>query len=172
MSTDDTSRHAIVLISRVFSLVQPTLKEEPWTGETDYDLAQFHSLLNSIFSHYQQVYEALVLKEFISGKEFNKNAIEAVKKSPMLPYPHPALGIAIKRLLLFDDINQLIKEMPQIEDIYLDFHRGWMFWNNFVRIMNIFKSHNAVPEASFMNEIMLASKKLKTALLRARIHVI
>ena len=171
MSTDDSSRHAIVLISRVFSLVQPTLNEEVWTGEIDYDLAQFHSLLNAIFTSYQQAYEALVLKQFLSGKQLNQHFVEIAKKSPMLPYPHPALGIAIKKLLLYDDINLVTAEVPQIADIFLDLHRGWNFWNNFVRIMNIFKLHGAVPETSFMNEILMATKKLKTALLRARIHV-
>ncbi|OMJ83939.1 hypothetical protein SteCoe_15035 [Stentor coeruleus] len=171
ISTDDSSRHAIVLISRVFSLVQPTLKEEVWTGEIDYDLAQFHSLINLIFNSYQQIFEAIVLKEFLSCKEINKNYCEISKMSPLLPYPHPALGIAIKRLLIYDDINQVAMEMPQMVDLYLDLHRGWMFWKSFVKIMNIFRQYNAVPENTLMNDIAAASKKLKNALLRARIHI-
>jgi Temperature dependent protein affecting M2 dsRNA replication len=171
MSQDDTTRHAIVLVSRIFSLVQPTLHEELWTGKIDYDLAQFHSLINSIFYTYQQAYEALVIKEFLSEGAFIQDFIEIKKKSPMMPYPHPALGIAIKRLMLYENINQVATEMPQMADLFLDLHRGWMFWKNFVRIISIFKQHDAVPEPSFIAEISLASKKLKIALLRARVHV-
>ena len=169
LSGDDNNRHAIVLISRVFSLVQPTLNEELWTGEIDYDLAQFHSLLHPIFTHYQLGFEALVLKEFLAQNKYEKEFLNI--KSPLLPYPHPALGIAIKRLLLLENINQVAKEMPQIPDLFLDLHRGWMFWKNFIRIMNTFKHHNAVPENNFMSEVAHASKKLKTTLLKARIHV-
>lgn len=171
MSTDDSSRHSIILISRVFSLVQPTLSEETWTGEIDYDLAQFHSLLNAVFNTYQQAYDALILKELLLGQEINSQVVNIAKKSPLLPYPHPALGIAIKKLLICDDINQVTSEMPQIADMFMDLHRGWNFWNNFVRIMNTFKIHNAVPETGFISEILTATKKLKTSLLRARIHV-
>ena len=111
----------------------------------------------------------MVLKEFLAQNKYEKEFLNI--KSPLLPYPHPALGIAIKRLLLLENINQVAKEMPQIPDLFLDLHRGWMFWKNFIRIMNTFKHHNAVPENNFMSEVAHASKKLKTTLLKARIHV-
>jgi hypothetical protein len=167
--TDDSSRHAIFLISRVFSLVQPTLNEEVWNGEVDYDLAQFHSLVYAIFKNYQQLYEAIVLKEFVNSDVLFKNALDLCQRSPLLPLPNPALGIAVKKLFIVDNVEQVAKEMPHMTDLLMDLQRGWMFWKNFVKIMGIFKQHGAVPENNFFNEITYASKKLKEVLIRARI---
>lgn len=171
IQTDDKSRHAILLISRVFSLVEPTLNEENWTGEVDYDLAQFHSLVHAIFKNYQQLYEAIVIKEFIDCRDIGKNISDLCKWSPLLPLPNPALGIAVKRLMVLDDVDGVVKEMPHMADIFMDLQRGWMFWKNFVKIMGVFKGANAVPDNNFINEITDASKKLKEVLMRARIKI-
>lgn len=169
--TDDSSRHAILLISRVFSLVQPTLNEELWTGQVDYDLAQFHSLVYAIFKNYQQLYEAIVMKEYLELAEDFADPAGLVRKSPLLPIPNPALGVAVKRLLILEDVEKVEAEMPHMTDLFLDLQRGWMFWKNFVKIMAVFKQFNAVPDNSFINEISFASKKLKEVLMRARIQV-
>ena len=169
--TDDSSRHAILLISRVFSLVQPTLNEEVWTGQVDYDLAQFHSLVYAIFRNYQQLFEAIALKEYLTLVEDICDPAGLVRKSPLLPVPNPALGVAVKRLLILEDVEKVAAEMPHMTDLFLDLQRGWMFWKNFVKIMAVFKQYNAVPDNSFINEISFASKKLKEVLIRARIQV-
>ncbi|CAG9323088.1 unnamed protein product [Blepharisma stoltei] len=169
---NDDLRHQIRLISRVFSLIQPNLKDEPWTGTIDYDLSQFQALVKLITMTYQTLGEVLLLREYLSGRiGYSKALITAGESLPFGCHSNIGLGIAIKKLLLGESIDQIREQMPQMADLELDFRRGWHFWKNLLKILKTFAKYQSFRDENFFNEILQASKLLKSTLIRARIPV-
>lgn len=169
---NDDLRHQIRLISRVFSLVQPTLRNEPWAGVIDYDLSQFHALVKLITMTYQSIGEVSLLREFLSGRvSYSKALITVGEALPFSCHSNISLGIAIKKLLLGESIDDIRAELYEIVDLELDLRRGWHFWKNLLRILKTFDKYQTFRDKNFFNQILETSKILKSTLIRARLHV-
>jgi len=148
------------------------LKCEPWTGAIDYDLSQFHALVKLITVSFQSLSEVLLLREFLSGRVNHTKALITVGEAlPFSSHSNVGLGIAIKKLLLGETLDHISIELPQMADLELDFRRGWHFWKNLLRILKTFVTYQSFRDQTFYAEFILASKLLKSALIRARLHV-
>lgn len=158
------------LISRVCSLVPPTLSSDTWTSNVDYDLAQFYSMVSYISKVHQYLSEVFLLEEFVSGRlEISlKTVTEYLAQLQTVPLCSVIVGIIVKKVLEGKKLQEIKKEIPQAVDIEADLERAWWLWKEFVNMVWVL-----TKETDDVREVIdQASKLFKTNLISAGIHVI
>lgn len=91
---------AILLLSRVFSMVPMTAADKPLAGSADYDLMGFHALTETLWGNMRELYENMFLA-LAMAKCLKLPAFEATKDLPFAKaVPSIALGCAAKNVLV------------------------------------------------------------------------
>ena len=160
------------LVSRVFSLVNPRLKPEMWTGEIDYDLIQFHYVVKLISSNCRSLVEAILASEFLNGNvPYSSEVLGAVDSLPFGCHPNIGLGIAVKLLLKGHSVEEIKRKLPQLQDLEEDLMRGWKFWIQVVRVFRLFHKNSAVVKGN-LDLFIKASSVLRAKLRRNGLHLV
>lgn len=158
-------RHSILLVSRVFSLLSPTLSNNSWTGPLDYDLAQFHCIVSVLSLAFQSLTETIVLCEYLDKKVADvKHCIEVTEQLPFGVTAHVGLGIAVKHLLMGKSLEEVRRLCPEMKDLEGDLRKGWEFWKSLMRALKIFVKFGAIKQEGFKDYVE-ASKILKRYLI-------
>ena len=91
-----------------------------------------------------------MIKELIDCRDIEENISDLCKWSPLIT----CLGLLLESLLRdswYWMMWMVAKEIPHMADIFMNLKdNGWMFKKN-LRIMEVFKQANAVPDNNFIN---------------------
>ena len=159
----------IRLVSRVSTLVPPSVNGDVWTGAFDHDLAQFYSITRHIAVTYQYLQEAFILEEFVNDTiGVSRETINAVFAcAGRLPLQNIAVGMLVKKVMSGTGVLEAAKELPQINDPRGDLEKAWIFWKEFLNVVKILTNSGD----GAWNILIDASKLFKTALISAGIHI-
>ena len=172
MNVRDEERHSISLVSRVFSLVAPTLSEEEWSGAVDYPLSQFFSIVKVLVRSLRSLLEVILLSEFLNGRVgWNKNMLNLIDSLPYGSHNNIALGIAIKLLLLGKTLGEVKPMLPQCINLEQDLASAWEFWKELIKTVKYFYIHFKAIQQPMYDDFMYATKILRETLIRNHIKI-
>eukprot|EP00917_Polyrhabdina_sp_WS-2016_P002330 GHVP01005033.1.p1 GENE.GHVP01005033.1~~GHVP01005033.1.p1 ORF type:complete len:793 (+),score=95.43 GHVP01005033.1:601-2979(+) len=148
-SLDKDSRHSLLLISRVFSLVGCICKE-PWNAEIDYDLACYHDIVRALRMRLDSVVEVALAHSILNLARTQpdiKIKEADYPKINLVPADRNILGVIVKYFLELDQsylskgIDEirlhLKKTFLAVEDPIPQLLKGLGFW---FELRNLVKS--------------------------------
>lgn len=131
-------REHIILISRVFSLINPEESTTSQSDELDYDSSQYLSILTLTQSILRNTFESIMVQSYLTYYN-KKNLSFLASLRPMLPFRknfNISLGIAMKKLLQTNDSFEKFKEKnPHLPKLEADINRGYQLWGYLVKIL-------------------------------------
>ena len=167
---------AVLLLTRVLSLVPMTLRNDLWSAKVDFDLAAFHCLVRSLNRSLRLVVEACVANQVLSEpakaklitpQTFQFGAAESANTTSSLPalmLPRACLGIVAKFMLEYagearNFETELKKRFPCAADPIGDLKTGIAFWEELLRIVTAIAEPLGTTE--MLEEMKSAGKLLE-----------
>jgi hypothetical protein len=146
---------AVLLLSRVMSLVPMKLKNDMWNADVDFDLAAFHSLVRILKRALRQLTEAslasILLKDlsrvkllpmgFMCASPKKEDHLSTPALLPPFMLPRACMGIVVQYFLRYSgDPSQFGKELSMRYPCCLqpveDLKTAFTFWNDLKRCVD------------------------------------
>merc|ERR1719210_2077859 len=143
----DGRTHAVLLLSRVMSLVPMKLKSDMWNADVDFDLAAFHSLVRILERALRQLVEAslasILLKDlsrvktlpagFMCGSPKKEDHLQTPAVLPTFMLPRACMGIVVRYFLEYkgDPMsfkNDISQKFPCCVQPLEDLKNAFTFW--------------------------------------------
>eukprot|EP00812_Abedinium_dasypus_P006697 NODE_1848_length_1049_cov_327.656942.p1 GENE.NODE_1848_length_1049_cov_327.656942~~NODE_1848_length_1049_cov_327.656942.p1 ORF type:complete len:283 (-),score=94.88 NODE_1848_length_1049_cov_327.656942:184-948(-) len=169
---------AILLLSRVMSLVPMKLKNDMWNADVDFDLAAFHSLVRILKRALRQLVEAslgsILLKDlnrakllppgFMCASPRKENHLESPALLPTFMLPRACMGIVVRYFLEYHGDpkvfeKQLSQKFPCCLQPRKDLEYAFCFWDDLRRCVECVAQQLGAEELS--EEMQLASEQLE-----------
>ena len=158
-------REYIVLISRVFSLINPVESTNVNSDELDYDLSQYLSILNLIQTTLRLSFESIMVQSYYTFHE--KRNLSAILRftSPFRRTFSVGLGIAMKKLLQSkENLKEFKAKNSHLSDLENDIKKGYALWKSIMTLLEYQKSRNHYN--SQLNQIFTNANKFLVSKLK------
>jgi hypothetical protein len=151
----DGRTKAVLLLSRVMSLVPMKLRNDMWNADVDFDLAAFHSLVRILKRALRQLVEAslgsILLKDltrvkvlppgFMCSSPKKDNHLETFAVLPTFMLPRACMGIVVRHFLEYrgDPANfqkDVQSRFPCCEQAIKDLKTAFTFWEDLRRCVD------------------------------------
>mmetsp|Transcript_1278 Transcript_1278/g.3868 ORF Transcript_1278/g.3868 Transcript_1278/m.3868 type:complete len:753 (+) Transcript_1278:80-2338(+) len=151
----DPRTKAVLLLSRVMSLVPMKLRNDMWNADVDFDLAAFHSLVRILKRALRQLVEAslgsILLKDltrvkvlppgFMCSSPKKDNHLETFAVLPTFMLPRACMGIVVRHFLEYrgDPANfqkDVQSRFPCCEQAIKDLKTAFTFWEDLRRCVD------------------------------------
>jgi len=183
----DQRAKALLLLSRVMSLVPMKLKNDMWNADVDFDLAAFHSLVRILKRALRQLVEAslasILLKDlsrvkilpagFMCASPKKENHLETPAVLPTFMLPRACMGIVVRFFLEYRGEPQAFQRecqtrFPCCVQPLEDLRAAFSFWNDLRRCVK----HIAEPcqAEDLLRDMDAASEVLSHQQQRLNIH--
>mmetsp|Transcript_65473 Transcript_65473/g.76168 ORF Transcript_65473/g.76168 Transcript_65473/m.76168 type:complete len:797 (+) Transcript_65473:33-2423(+) len=138
-------REHIILISRVFSLINPEESTTHQSQEIDYDSSQYLSILNVTQSALRLSFESILVQSYLTNYD-KKNLPFLASIKSKLPFRKNfsiSLGVAMKKLLQTKESFAEFKEKnPHLPKLEADINKGYQLWRYLVGILKYQEDRN------------------------------
>jgi len=174
----DPRTKAVLLLSRVMSLVPMKLRNDMWNADVDFDLAAFHSLIRVLKRALRQLVEAslgsLLLKDvsrvkvlppgFMCSTPKKEDHLQSFSVLPTFMLPRACMGIVVRFFLDYrGDASTFQRDVQQrfpcCEQAMKDLRVAFAFWEDLRRCVDAIAEPLGAEELS--NDMKQASKVLE-----------
>jgi len=183
----DQRTKALLLLSRVMSLVPMKLKNDMWNADVDFDLAAFHSLVRILKRALRQLVEAslasILLKDlsrvkilppgFMCASPKKENHLETPAVLPTFMLPRACMGIVVRFFLEYRGQpehfqQQMQQRFPCCVQPMEDLRAAFAFWNDLRRCVDTIAEPLGAED--LMRDMHSASEMLLQQQQRLNLH--
>eukprot|EP01017_Pseudomicrothorax_dubius_P041317 TRINITY_DN6592_c0_g1_i2.p1 TRINITY_DN6592_c0_g1~~TRINITY_DN6592_c0_g1_i2.p1 ORF type:complete len:720 (-),score=154.23 TRINITY_DN6592_c0_g1_i2:152-2311(-) len=144
-SLSKENRQKVLLISRLFCVVNPSIRPGPWQHSHDYDLSQMHCIIEAIQSSFRNLYDACILAAL--PKDSSRFSLVSLlrRNAPFRGTLNIGLGYVIRDMIQSSvtnhptSIENLLKKYPEFEMMEHYLKRGHLVFDSIVKVFEYFK---------------------------------
>jgi len=160
---------AVVLLTRVLSVLGMDLAEERWTCPVDFDLLGFHEITRALYRSLRNMLEMSVAGLVMRRAVLDPTAFhQLMNKLPFFQQPNTAMALVVKPFVSENlSIKQLQERFPQCINIVGDLNKAYEFWDEVWKIVTFLKDYgvlgsNLWVEFESANTSFMSKKHLVT----------